>query len=289
MARDQGGQGRGGRRWGQRGAPGRRGAEAVQDARDGGPRRGEEGEEGRGGGRAQEGRGRGQGAVEAQRGRRQGAVPPRRTRTVRFPSLLSHLGGVCPQPRGAAPTNAAHIAHSPLSTSPPNDLYTTSQLSTLLRRFTESHSLSHPSHRALLLLHPSAHPLGPSALTPSQLSALDLLQRAVLRRGEDPDAVGSERGARGCVGRDEALGRVRGACTAYWGFRRGGEDVVKCVSASASASRARFLSSPLRGSVSEGKRGAVADSLGCACACACTGRAPRRSSAYRSRTSASAR
>lgn len=152
---------------------------------------------------------------------------------------------MCPQPRGAAPTNAAHIAHSPLSTSPPNDLYTTSQLSTLLRRFTESHSLSHPSHRALLLLHPSAHPLGPSALTPSQLSALDLLQRAVLRRGEDPDAVGSERGARGCVGRDEALGRVRGACTAYWGFRRGGEDVVKCVSASASASRARFLSSPL--------------------------------------------
>ncbi|GJN93815.1 hypothetical protein Rhopal_006873-T1 [Rhodotorula paludigena] len=79
---------------------------------------------------------------------------------------------------------------------PAHDLYTSSHLSTLLRRFTDAHSLSHPSHRALLLLAPTSHP-SPSSLSPAQLAAMDLLARVVLRKGEVAEQVGSERGAPG--------------------------------------------------------------------------------------------
>ncbi|BGP51435.1 hypothetical protein JCM10450v2_007377 [Rhodotorula kratochvilovae] len=110
---------------------------------------------------------------------------------------------------------------------PPNDLYPTSLLSSLLRTFTTTHSLSHPSQRSLLLLTPSAHPSPPS-LSPAQTQAIDLLSRVVLRKGERAKEVGSERGAPGCVGREEALRRVLAGCTAYWGYsRKGGEELIK--------------------------------------------------------------
>lgn len=126
--------------------------------------------------------------------------------------------------------STSHVLTRALPGSPAHDLYTSSHLSVLLRRFTDSHSLSHPSHRALLLLAPSSHP-SPSSLSPAQLSAMDLLARVVLRKGEVAEQVGSERGAPGCVSREEALRRIRegAGCTAYWGIRRAGatDEVVK--------------------------------------------------------------
>ncbi|GAA6053748.1 hypothetical protein JCM3770_005098 [Rhodotorula araucariae] len=110
---------------------------------------------------------------------------------------------------------------------PPSDLYPTALLTTLLRRFTDQHSLSHPSQRSLLVLTPAAHP-SPSALSPAQHDAIALLARGVLRKGEAPESVGAERGAPGLATREEVLRRVKGACTPYWGYRRqGGDEVVK--------------------------------------------------------------
>ncbi|GAA5891504.1 hypothetical protein JCM8208_007305 [Rhodotorula glutinis] len=115
-----------------------------------------------------------------------------------------------------------HVDHE----RPANDLYTTSQLSTLLRRFTDAHSLSHPSHRALLLLTPSAHP-NPPSLSLEQESAIELVARVVLKKGETADAYGAEKGAAGCVGRDEALRRIKSGCTAFWGYKKDGDEVIK--------------------------------------------------------------
>ncbi|GAA5990383.1 hypothetical protein JCM10908_007347 [Rhodotorula pacifica] len=106
---------------------------------------------------------------------------------------------------------------------PPHDLYTTADLTSLLRTFTSTHSLPHPSQRSLLLLTPSAHP-SPSSLTPQQKEAIDLLARCVCKKGERPEEIGKERGAPGCVGREEAVRRIReGGCTGYWGMKRRGK------------------------------------------------------------------
>ncbi|TKA54794.1 hypothetical protein B0A53_02603 [Rhodotorula sp. CCFEE 5036] len=59
---------------------------------------------------------------------------------------------------------------------PPHDLYTTADLSSLLRKYTDSHALSHPSHRSLLLIHPSASPT-PDKLSPEQQAGIALLAR----------------------------------------------------------------------------------------------------------------
>ncbi|BGO95274.1 hypothetical protein NBRC10512_003037 [Rhodotorula toruloides] len=112
---------------------------------------------------------------------------------------------------------------------PPQDLYTASQLSTLLRRFTDTHSVAHPSHRSLLLLTPSAHP-SPSSLSLESEAAIELLARCVLKKGETPDQVGKEKGSPGCITREEALKRIRkDGCTGYWALRKGknGEESVK--------------------------------------------------------------
>ncbi|BGP58020.1 hypothetical protein JCM8202_001742 [Rhodotorula sphaerocarpa] len=102
---------------------------------------------------------------------------------------------------------------------PPHDLYTTSDLSSLLRKYTDTHRLSHPSQRSLLLLSPTAAPHPPTA---DQSAAIELLAKCVCRKGEVPEEVGRERGAGGLVGREEALRRVQSlGCTGYWSLRRG--------------------------------------------------------------------
>ncbi|GAA5862094.1 hypothetical protein JCM3774_006173 [Rhodotorula dairenensis] len=113
---------------------------------------------------------------------------------------------------------------------PPHDLYTTSDLSSLLRQYTDLHSLSHPSHRSLLMIHPSAFPS--SSPCPEQTrDAVSLLARCVCGTKVDPTEVGREKGSPGCVTRDEALKRIKKeGCTAYWGLTRpgaGADEVVK--------------------------------------------------------------
>lgn len=120
--------------------------------------------------------------------------------------------------------------HMPIS--PPHDLYTTADLSSLLRKYTDSHALSHPSHRSLLLIHPSASPT-PDKLSPEQQAGIALLARCVCKKGEDPKEVGREKGSPGCVSREEALKRIRKeGCTGYWGMVKPGQvdEVVKYVS-----------------------------------------------------------
>ncbi|BGP19842.1 hypothetical protein JCM10213v2_007973 [Rhodosporidiobolus nylandii] len=120
----------------------------------------------------------------------------------------------------------SHIPHE----RPPSGMYTTSQLSTLLKTFTTTYTLSHPRQPKLLLLSPTAHP-SPSTLPLESLSAMELLAAVVLdrKKGETPQGYGREAGRAGCVARETVLERVREGCTVFFGVRRGkgGEEVIK--------------------------------------------------------------
>ncbi|GAA6036264.1 hypothetical protein JCM8097_006866 [Rhodosporidiobolus ruineniae] len=109
---------------------------------------------------------------------------------------------------------------------PSNGLYTTTQLSSLLRSFATHYSLPHPRSQKHLLLSPSSHP-SPSTLPLESLSAIELLARVVCKKGESAEEYGKDEGRRGLVEREKAAEMVREGCTAYWGYRRGGEEVIK--------------------------------------------------------------
>ncbi|GAA5969333.1 hypothetical protein JCM21900_002814 [Sporobolomyces salmonicolor] len=117
------------------------------------------------------------------------------------------------KPSGAVREFLGHVEHD----RPPNDLYPPTLLRTSLLSFASKYALSHPRDQKYLLLSPTSHP-SPSSLSLEQLSAMELLAAALLKKGEDL----------GMVSKEEASKRLRAACTGYWGVRQGGgEETVK--------------------------------------------------------------
>ncbi|GAA5869539.1 hypothetical protein JCM8547_001518 [Rhodosporidiobolus lusitaniae] len=118
----------------------------------------------------------------------------------------------------------SHVEHD----RPSNSLYTSAQLSTLLRTFFTTFSLPHPRSSKLLLLTPTSHP-SPSSLTLEQESAMELLASVVCGKGESPEGYGEKEGRKGLVEREKVGERVRQGCVGFWGLRRKGEgeEVIK--------------------------------------------------------------